>query len=285
MKEGNNKSTQKLNLKSLLSPQKKITYKLIAESDVKKSKGIVDLKLIKADLQQLKDPPITPWERKICANRLPFSFYNVPCTILAKNILGKILVRKLDNGIILKGKIVETESYLGIADKASHTYQGKVTPRNIPMYMLPGTIYVYITYGMYHCFNISSQEKGSAVLIRSLEPLEGIAQMRENRNDKVHSKSPKKLLKELKIHDLCNGPSKMCISMQIEKKHSKYSMCDWNGLWIEDNVIQEEMKIVECPRIGIKSAGDEWAHKPLRYYVYGHKCVSKRDKIIEAALF
>lgn len=66
-------------------------------------------------------------------------------------------MRKLENGKILKGRIVETESYLGGIDKASQTYQNKVTPRNVPMYMPPGTIYVYLTYGMYHCFNISSQ--------------------------------------------------------------------------------------------------------------------------------
>ena len=66
------------------------------------------------------------------------------------------MVRRLENGTILKGRIVETEAYLGEIDKASQTYQGKVTPRNLPMYMDPGTIYVYLTYGMYHCFNISS---------------------------------------------------------------------------------------------------------------------------------
>lgn len=76
---------------------------------------------------------------------------------LMEKLTGKVLVRKLENGTILKGRIVETESYLGVEDKASHTYKGKVTPRNIPMYMPPGTIYVYFTYGMYHCFNISSQ--------------------------------------------------------------------------------------------------------------------------------
>lgn len=70
---------------------------------------------------------------------------------------GKVLVRYLENGTVLKGRIVETESYLGAIDKASHSYQNKVTPRNLPMYMSPGTIYVYMTYGMYHCFNISSQ--------------------------------------------------------------------------------------------------------------------------------
>lgn len=63
----------------------------------------------------------------------------------------------LEDGTVLKGKIVETESYLGFVDKASITYQGKVTARNTPMYMLPGTIFVYLTYGMYHCFNISSR--------------------------------------------------------------------------------------------------------------------------------
>lgn len=72
---------------------------------------------------------------------------------------GKILVRKLENGTILKGRIVETESYLGAVDKASHTYQYRVSARNLPMYMPPGTIYVYFTYGMYHCFNLSSQGK------------------------------------------------------------------------------------------------------------------------------
>jgi hypothetical protein len=90
-------------------------------------------------------------------DRLKDSFYNVPCENLAKGLLGKILVRQLNDGTILKGRIVETECYLGGEDKASHSYNGRITERSKPMYMKPGTAYVYITYGMYHCFNISSQ--------------------------------------------------------------------------------------------------------------------------------
>lgn len=88
--------------------------------------------------------------------RLDEKFFNVPCVELAKNLLGTVLVRKLGNSH-LKGRIVETECYLGFPDKASHSYQGRRTPRNEPMFMAPGTIYVYQTYGMYYCINISSE--------------------------------------------------------------------------------------------------------------------------------
>lgn len=108
-------------------------------------------------------------------------FYNIPCYELANTLLGKILVRKFE-GNILKGRIVETECYLGGEDKASHSYNGKQTPRNEPMFMAPGTSYVYMTYGMYHCFNISAREPGAAVLIRALEPIEGLDYMRQLRN-------------------------------------------------------------------------------------------------------
>lgn len=85
------------------------------------------------------------------------NFYDVPCEQLARTLLGKILVRQLDNGQVLKGRIVETECYLGGDDQASHSFRGKLTERNAPMFMKPGTAYVYFTYGMYYCFNISSQ--------------------------------------------------------------------------------------------------------------------------------
>jgi len=89
--------------------------------------------------------------------RLDARFYDTPCEELAMSLLGKVLTRRLDDGTIVRGRIVETESYLGHEDAASISYKGKVTPRNEPVFMKPGTVFVYMTYGMYHCFNISSK--------------------------------------------------------------------------------------------------------------------------------
>ncbi|KAL6254783.1 hypothetical protein P5V15_014113 [Pogonomyrmex californicus] len=244
-----------------------------------KIKTIVDMQMMKAELSQLEDPPMTLWEKKLSSNRLLYEFFNTPCEDLAQKLLGKVLVRYLENGTILKGRIVETEGYLGTVDKASHSYQNKITPRNLPMYMPPGTIYVYMTYGMYHCFNISSQGDGCAVLVRAIDPLEGMEHMADQRNILKTRKV------DLKQHELCNGPSKLCMAYQINKQHSRYSVCTWKSLWIEDDNVSNAIKIVKSTRIGIDSCGLEWANKPLRYYVYGNKSVSKRDKKAEAEIF
>ena len=105
--------------------------------------------------------------------KLDRSFYDRPTENLAKQLLGKLLYRVLDNGEVLSGRIVETEGYLGEVDKACHAFGGKRTARSEPMYMAPGTAYVYIIYGMYNCLNISGPEPGACVLIRALEPLQG----------------------------------------------------------------------------------------------------------------
>jgi DNA-3-methyladenine glycosylase len=100
--------------------------------------------------------------------RLDAAFYQQTCETLAKQLLGKILCRQVAGGRVLRGRIVETESYLGVADGASHSYGGRRTARNAAMFMAPGTIYVYPIYGMYECVNLSSLEEGSAVLIRAI---------------------------------------------------------------------------------------------------------------------
>lgn len=122
---------------------------------------------------------------------------------------------------------------------------------------------------------------GCAVLIRAVDPLEGIEHMAHERNLKTKSNASKGIAKDFKVHELCNGPSKLCISFQLHKSHSKYSLCTWKSLWLEEDSSKEEIKIVKSKRIGIDSYGPEWSNKLLRYYIYGNKSVSKRDKKME----
>ncbi|KAF6215819.1 hypothetical protein GE061_000154 [Apolygus lucorum] len=198
--------------------------------------------------------------------------YNQECSVLAQYLLGKILVRKLENGKILKGMIVETEAYLGGDDKASHSYNGKVTERNKPMYAAPGTSYVYAIYGMYYCINISAQGAGAAVLLRALKPLENLEEMRSNR---ITNKNNPKTLKEV---DLCNGPSKLCISFNITKELNNIFMPESDILWVEEPHLSDWTPIIKTTRIGIEKCGAEWAAQKLRYYVFKCPYVSKRDK-------
>uniref|UniRef100_T1JKX3 DNA-3-methyladenine glycosylase n=1 Tax=Strigamia maritima TaxID=126957 RepID=T1JKX3_STRMM len=207
--------------------------------------------------------------------RLGKDFFTVTCQTLARKLLGQVLVRILDDGTRLSGVIVETECYLGGEDKASHSYNGKRTERNTAMFMDPGTAYVYFVYGMYHCFNISSEGDGSAVLIRSLQPLEGLDQMQQFRNERLKNQ------RALKCDKLCNGPSKLCMSMAITKDvidQRDLTVCEF--LWVEKGWETPDSCIAVASRIGINSAGAEWAEKPLRFYVKGCKYVSRRLKVI-----
>ena len=159
---------------------------------------------------------------------------------------------------------METEAYLGCEDKAAHSYNGKRTPKNEAMYMPPGTCYVYSIYGIHCCMNISSQGEGAAVLIRALEPLEGVEFMKKRRT------------KCKKDFELCRGPAKLCQALDIGKDHNKVDMCVSMEIWVEsDGFIVSEM--ISCPRVGIDYA-EEWINKPLRFYVKENKCVSKLEK-------
>ena len=125
------------------------------------------------DISPNKKAKLKLEKKSSSSNKLGRCFYDTPTEDLAKQLLGKLLYRVLDNGEVLCGRIVETEGYLGENDKACHAFGGKRTARTEPMYMTPGTAYVYIIYGMYHCMNIHGQEPGACVLIRGLEPLKG----------------------------------------------------------------------------------------------------------------
>ena len=187
----------------------------------------------------------------------------MPCEELAKSLLGCVLCHQTTEGTTCTGRIVETEAYLGGEDKASHSYNGRHTVRNEAMYMKPGTSYVYSIYGMYCCINVSSIGDGAAVLIRALEPLEGIAAMYTRR------KSAKK------DRELCNGPSKLCQAMGIDKSCDQIDMLSSNKLWLEKDESYQVEQVVTRKRIGVDYA-EEWAESPLRFYIEGNPCISKK---------
>ncbi|MCL2764772.1 MAG: DNA-3-methyladenine glycosylase [Treponema sp.] len=187
-------------------------------------------------------------------------FFNQPAVDLAKALLGKQLVFGK-----LKGTIVETEAYLYKDDPGCHASRG-ITARNAPMFGPAGHAYVYFIYGMYHCFNIVSGKtgEGEAVLIRALEPVDGIPLMQRRR-------------KTAKIENLCSGPGKLTQAFAITRKHNNMSLFEpqpgsgtANFLQVYDNKIKPE--ITASTRIGL-SAGKELE---LRFFITGNRFVSKQ---------
>ncbi|XP_071108104.1 uncharacterized protein [Haliotis cracherodii] len=208
--------------------------------------------------------------------RLSRAFYEQSCEDLAKALLGQVLVR-IHNGERLTGRIVETESYLGRRDKAAHSYKGK-TDRNLAMFMAPGTAYVYNIYGMYCCMNVSSQGEGEAVLLRSLEPLEGKTVMSTFRVANRKKGSPCKFMKD---RELCNGPSKLTQALRIDKASTnQVALPSHDAVWLEEGEKVPATKMVVSKRININYA-EEWKDQPLRFYELGNQCVSVRDKEAE----
>ncbi|MDP3014713.1 MAG: DNA-3-methyladenine glycosylase, partial [Candidatus Subteraquimicrobiales bacterium] len=186
------------------------------------------------------------------------SFYERDTKIVAQELLGKILVHKLQEGVV-SGKIVETEAYFGEGDPASHASRGK-TPRSSFMFGLPGHAYVYFNYGMHWLFNVVTEKEGipGAVLIRALEPLEGIELMQENRGVYDISRltdGPAKLTKAMGIGAFCNG-------RDITR----------GDLFICTSEKNEKLIIKSSKRIGISSAKDDL----LRYYIKKNKFVSNK---------
>jgi len=185
------------------------------------------------------------------------NFYARNSVEVAKELLGKLLVRELPEGRLI-GKIVEVEAYRGSDDPASHAYRGK-TPRNEVMFSKPGLAYIYFTYGMHYCLNVKAEKEGipGAVLIRALEPLEGIKIMKKNRQTE-------------KIKELTNGPAKLTKAMKITKELNGWDLTKGKKLFICKPVFEEKFEIVTTSRIGI-SAGTE---KPWRFYIKGNPFVS-----------
>ncbi len=168
-------------------------------------------------------------------------FFRNDAIFVAKNILGKFLIRRYEGKEIVT-KIVETESYMGINDKAAHVYNDKKTDRTKPLYLDGGHIYVYLIYGMYYCLNISANIKNipECVLIRAVEPIKGIEEISQNRYNKSYED-----LSKYQIKNITNGPGKLCMALKIDKElNSKYILDD--ELYISDYYYDENNEKVYC---------------------------------------
>jgi len=200
--------------------------------------------------------------------RLTREFYARETLQVAEELLGKILVHEV-NGVKLRGKIVETEAYIGSIDKACHAYGGKKTPRLMTLYGRPGIAYVYFIYGLYHCFNVITKEEGcpEGVLIRAIEPIEGVDVMSRLRFDKAHDE-----LTKTQFKNLTSGPSKLCIAMNIDKENDKQDLCT-SELYIDNPLEKEKVEIIKAKRIGIDYA-EEARDFLWRFYIKNNIWVS-----------
>ena len=191
------------------------------------------------------------------------SFYQRDTIAVSKDLLGKILFHESSQGSTA-GRIVETEAYRGPEDRAAHSSGGRRTARNEVMFGEKGHAYVYFIYGLYYCFNVTAGDvpgKPEAVLIRALEPVTGQNIMVKRRN-------------LTKAVNLTNGPSKLCMAMEITKLQNKLDITA-PPLYIKDAPPVSKEKIVETTRVGVDYAG-EWKNRSWRFYIKGNNFVSAK---------
>lgn len=189
------------------------------------------------------------------SSRLGRDFYARDTLRVAGELLGQRLVRVID-GERLSGFIVETEAYTGEEDRACHASRGR-TPRTEVMYGPPGHAYIYLIYGIYHCLNVVTERVGfpAAVLIRGIQPQEGLEYMRRNRRFRPEG-------------ELTNGPGKLCQALAIDRSLNGLDLCTSDLLFIEEAVVPDPGETEVTPRIGIRA--DEIAkRRPWRFLLRG----------------
>ncbi|MBO3444338.1 DNA-3-methyladenine glycosylase [Clostridium sp. CCUG 7971] len=207
---------------------------------------------------------------------MDIDFFRKDGISVAKNILGKYLIREYDNKKIVT-KIVETEGYMGINDKAAHVYKDKKTDRTKPLYLDGGHIYVYLIYGMYYCLNLSANVENipECVLIRAVEPINGLEDIAYNRFGKSYEN-----LSNYQKKNITNGPGKLCMALNINKELNSRSILD-SGLYISDFYYDgnkkiysdNEFEIETSKRINIDYA-EEAKDYLWRFYIKNNKYVS-----------
>jgi len=195
--------------------------------------------------------------------KLPLQFYQDPDVILiARELIGKVIITEI-GGVTTSGRIVETEAYIGLTDKASHSFGGRRTARNEHMYAKAGTAYVYICYGMHHLFNVVTNKKEvpDAVLVRAVEPIAGIDVMLKRTGKRVFDNT------------LTRGPGNAAKALGISKMHSGTNLLGAAIYIAADGYGLNEQLIGASKRIGVESAG-EAAHYPYRFFLKGNPFVS-----------
>ena len=196
--------------------------------------------------------------------KLPREFYTRPNVLaVARDLLGKLLVVPDKKGNRVSGKIVEVEAYRGPQDRAAHSFGGRRTKRTETMYRIGGTAYVFFVYGMYYQFNVVTNvaDTPHAVLIRAVEPVEGIELMRKRREGQPD-------------HNLTNGPGKLCIALGIDRGLDAADLLGEN-VWLEEGEKISRSRIASGPRIGIDYA-EGWVDKPWRFWLRDNPFVSRR---------
>ncbi|MFW6109996.1 MAG: DNA-3-methyladenine glycosylase [Patescibacteria group bacterium] len=191
---------------------------------------------------------------------LPKSFYQRPTVEVAKDLLGKFLVREVEDGSVRKGMIVETEAYLGPEDLACHSSKGR-TERTEVMFGPAGHAYIYLVYGMHYMFNIVTKAPGEAVLVRALQPLS------------VDSELNSEITKAPEDPRIAAGPGKLTAWLAVDKNLNSCDLVQKDKLWVEAGC-KMNFEIEKGKRIGVDYA-KEWAEKPLRFYIENNPAVSK----------
>jgi DNA-3-methyladenine glycosylase len=196
-------------------------------------------------------------------SRLPASFYDRPRVVtVARQLLGKILVTEFPAGRT-SGRIVETEAYNGVVDRASHAWSGRRTRRTEVMFGAGGTAYIYLIYGIHHLFNVVTNKKDvpHAVLVRALAPVDGIPVMLERTG------------KPRLDHTLTRGPGNLSRALGLLTSHTGTSL-HGNEIWIGDDGYRPKRgEIIATPRIGVDYAGED-ASLPYRFFLKGNPYVS-----------
>lgn len=192
--------------------------------------------------------------------KLGRDFFDRDTVEVAQDLLGKVLVRRVD-GMTLSGRITETEAYVGRMDKACHAYGYKRTARTETLFAPPGTAYIYLIYGIYHCLNFVTEPEGepSAVLLRGLEPVEGMAEMTRRR----FGKEPEQLTSYQK-KNFMNGPGKVCLALGLTRAQNGLDLTGEELFLIDDGSPRPSFHT--GTRIGIDYA-EEAVYFPWRFYL------------------